>query len=182
MSISITFASLFKKEIDNSKSNEKINACFIEDKSEVKTVSKEGLSFELDGGDSASNQKWPDVIALDENASSAAILYSYDGQGPAIMSNPYGNGKVVYMAFGFEGINGESNRNAVMADMLAAAGASIAEKLDRMEWAYRSNPHAYQAMVRTLEVTEDNRAEIEAYLEGKSDKAPFRTVLQSLLK
>lgn len=159
-----------------------IGANFIEDKSEVKTVSKEGLSFELDGGDSASNQKWPDVIALDENASSAAILYSYDGQGPAIMSNPYGNGKVVYMAFGFEGINGESNRNAVMADMLAAAGASIAEKLDRMEWAYRSNPHAYQAMVRTLEVTEDNRAEIEAYLEGKSDKAPFRTVLQSLLK
>jgi len=158
-----------------------LGANFVKDKSDVKTVSKEGLSFELDGGDSAGNQKWPDVISVDENATSATVLYSYEGQGPAIMTNTHGNGKVVYMAFGFEGINGESNRNAVMADMLAAASASIAEKLDRMEWAYRSNPHAYQAMVRSLKVTEENREEIETYLEGKSDKAPFRTVLQTLM-
>ena len=160
---------------------EVLGANFEEDKSEVKTVSKEGLSFELDGGDSANNQKWPDVISVDSNAASAKVMYSYSGQGPAIMSNVYGSGKVVYMAFGFEGINGESNRNAVMADMLAEAGASLSERLDRMEWAYRANPHAYQAMVSNFQITDENRQMIETYLEGADNKAAFRPILKSLM-
>jgi hypothetical protein len=159
-----------------------LGAKFVKDKSDVKTVSKEGLSFELDGGDSANNQRWPDVISVDENASSATVLYSYEGQGPAIMTNVHGNGKVVYMAFGFEGINGESNRRAVMADMLVAASATITEKLDRMEWAYHSNPHAYKAMVRNFKITAENQEDVEIYLDGKSDKSPFRTVIRSLMR
>ena len=158
-----------------------IGANFVKDKSDVKTVSKEGLSFELDGGDSANNQKWPDVISVNEGATGATVLYTYEGQGPAIMSNVHGNGKVVYMAFGFEGINGEDNRNAVMGSLLDAARATTSEVLDRMEWAFHSNPHAYKAMVRNLKVTDENRDEIKTYLDGKSDKAPFRTVLQTLM-
>jgi hypothetical protein len=50
-----------------------------------------------------------------------------------------------------------------------------------MEWAFHSNPHAYKAMVRNLKVTDENRDEIKTYLDGKSDKAPFRTVLQTLM-
>jgi hypothetical protein len=37
-------------------------------------------------------------------------------------------------------------------------------------------------MVRNLDITDENRQEVEAYLEGKVDKAPYRTILQSLMK
>ena len=161
---------------------EVIGAKFVKDKSDVKTVVAGEFSFELDGGDSANNQKWPDVVAVADGNENAEVLYTYQGQGPAIMSNTHGSGKVVYMAFGFEGINGESNRFAVMDNLLDAAAASASEVLDRMEWAYRSNPHAYKAMIRNFKVTDENRGEVETYLEGKANKAPFRTVLQSLMK
>ena len=110
------------------------------------------------------------------------VLYTYQGQGPAIMSNVHGSGKVVYMAFGFEGINGAANRFAVMDSMLEAVAATATEDLDRIEWAYRSNPHAYTSLIRHFEVTDENRAEVENYLESKTNKAAFRTVLQSLMR
>ncbi|MBT3786313.1 hypothetical protein HOF92_15165, partial [bacterium] len=159
-----------------------LGANFVKDKSEVKSISNENLSFELDGEDSANNQKWPDVISLNENSPSAEILFSYEGGGPAIISNIFGTGKAAYLAFGFEGINGVDNRNAVMAELLAAVGATASEVLDRMEWAFHSNPHAYKAMIRNFEITNENRQEVEAYLEGKVDKAPYRTILQALMK
>ena len=159
-----------------------LGANWISDKSEVKTISKTGFSFQLDGEDSANNQKWADVISVHEEAENAQVLYSYEGQGPAILSNTYGSGKIAYLAFGFEGINGEENRNAVMAELLDAVEISPSEALDRMEWAYHSNPHAYNAMVHNLDITDENRQEVEAYLEGKVDKAPYRTILQALMK
>ena len=162
--------------------SEVLGAEFDKDKSEVKTVVSGDFSFELDGGDSASNQKWPDVIKVAEGAADAQVLYTYQGQGPAIMSNVHGSGKVVYMAFGFEGINGAANRFAVMDSMLEAVAATATEDLDRIEWAYRSNPHAYTSLIRHFEVTDENRAEVENYLESKTNKAAFRTVLQSLMR
>lgn len=158
-----------------------IGANYVKDTSEVKTIGKTGISFELDGEDSANNQKWPDVIAVDPSAENVDVLYSYQGQGPAVLSKAHGEGKVVYMAFGFEGINGEQNRIAVMEDILNTVGATASELLDRMEWAYRTDEHTHRVLTNHFKITEENRQEVEAYLEGKSDKAAFRTVIQALM-
>ena len=136
----------------------------------------------MDGDDSANNQKWPDVISIHEEAGNARVLYSYEGEGPAILSNQYGAGKIIFLAFGFEGINGEDVRHAVWKDLLREIKATPSETLERMKWAYHSNPHAYQAMIQNFKLTDENRKEVESYLNAKANKAPFRTILKSLMK
>jgi len=74
-----------------------------------------GLSISLTGGDSAGNQAYPSEIGL---GSGATGLWDYDGTpgwGGLQWSGGY---KVVYFAFGFEGINAANDRLAVLDNVL----------------------------------------------------------------
>lgn len=157
-----------------------IGANYVKDKSAIKVISDSNSSFQLDGEDSANNQKFPDVIAVDPNAQNVEVLYSYQGQGPAVLSKSHGAGKVVYMAFGFEGINGGQNRVDFMRGILDLVGASVSEQLDRIAWAYQEDQNAFQTLVQNFRITEENRKEVETYLQNKKQKEPFRKLIQAL--
>lgn len=146
------------------------------DTSKVKTVSGQGLEFSLDGGDSANNQKYPDVIKLN----GAETLFSYTGKGPAGTINTHGDGKVAYLAFGFEGIDGSDNRNATMGVLLNSVKASNAELLNRIQWAFENNREVHAVLVQNFEVTQDNKGEIETYLNESSNKTAFRQIMSKL--
>lgn len=159
-----------------------LGAVYIGDKSPVKTVTNDTLTFELDGGDSANNQKWPDIIAVNEEFEDVEILYSYQNRGPSILAHKFGSGRTAYMAFGFEGINGVSNRNTVIAELDVVISPTISDKLNQMERFYHTDAHAYKVMTRNFKITDENQAEIESYLETKPHKAPFRPLIQTLRK
>ena len=149
---------------------------YVSDTSKMKTVAGQSLEFRLDGGDSANNQKYPDVIELN----GAQTLFSYKGKGPAATLNTYGQGKVAYLAFGFEGINGASNRDAVLAVLLESVKASNSELLDRIQWAFNNDREVHAVLIQNFELTEGNKAETEAYLNEASSKTAFRQILNDL--
>ena len=158
-----------------------LGARFLTDTSDIKTVSKNGLSFELDGEDSANNQKWPDTIGVYANDDSVNVLYSYQGKGPAIISNTHENGKTIYMAFGFEGISGSSIRLEVLKDLLKTLEATPGELLERIQWAYNTDPEAYEVLIKNFSLSDGNREEVIAYLDKARNKSAFRPILQMLL-
>jgi subtilisin family serine protease len=96
-----------------------LSAKFIADSAKVKNLASasgfaefEGFNAVLDGTDSANNQKYADVISF---LSPAKLILNYqaaDGTGKtgaalAVKTDVY---RIVYLGFGFEGINGEAAR------------------------------------------------------------------------
>ena len=162
--------------------NQVVGVKYLKDKSDVKIITNGSLTFELDGGDSANNQRWPDVVAVHESAEDLEVLYNYQEKGPAVIANSYGEGKLVYMAFGFEGINGEENRWNVMDGLLQQVEATISEKLKRIARVYKSNTHAYHALINNFELTRENRSEVESFLKEQTNKEAFRPILRSLIQ
>ena len=72
----------------------------------------DGLTIGISGGDGANNQNYPSVISPKDACSSYVFNYTGDGCG-AIKANTT-TYKVVYFAFGFEGINNSADRDTVM--------------------------------------------------------------------
>jgi uncharacterized repeat protein (TIGR01451 family) len=74
----------------------------------------DGLEFSLEGGDGADNQWYPDVISA-RNPDYATPVLNYQGDGSAGqrvgLCRPY---RVLYLAFGFEGIDSAAARREVM--------------------------------------------------------------------
>jgi len=77
----------------------------------------DGLSFAIEGGDGASNQEWPDGIAVN---TPAVTIFSYsdspshDGG----LRVEEGAHRLVYLSFGFEGIDSQEDRTTVMTRIL----------------------------------------------------------------
>jgi subtilisin family serine protease len=160
-----------------------LGARYLKDISPVKTIQGQGLNFQLGGGDSANNQRWPDVIEIDaDTGSSVEVLFTYQGQGPAGLLNTYGKGKVAYLAFGFEGIPTSDQRDKVMKILIEAVKPTTSEALDRIQWAFEKNKHAYHALSEGIEITDENREGILRYLMKTRDKRAFRPLLKQLLK
>ena len=155
---------------------EVVGVKYLKDTSKIKTVTGQNLEFRLDGLDSANNQKYPDVVELN----GAETLFTYKGQGPAGTLNTYGEGKVAYLAFGFEGIKGASSRDAVLAVLLESVKASNSELLDRIHWAFKKDRELHAVLVRNFEVSDENRDEVESYLSNAESKSAFRSIISSL--
>ena len=155
---------------------EVIGVKYLKDTSKVKTVTGQDLEFRLDGVDSANNQKYPDVIELN----GAETLFNYKGKGPAGTLNTYGEGKVAYLAFGFEGIKGATSRDAVLAVLLNSVKPTNSELLDRIRWAFDENRELHSLLVRNFKLTDENREEVENYLAEAETKTAFRSILSSL--
>ncbi|MBT7311240.1 Omp28-related outer membrane protein [bacterium] len=75
----------------------------------------DGLSLTITGGDGASNQTYPSRVAP-INGSSTIFQY-HNGQDAAVKKATYVY-RTVYLAFGFEGINNQTARNAVMQNVI----------------------------------------------------------------
>ncbi len=71
----------------------------------------DGLIIGIDGGDGARNQYWPDEI---EPLAPAAPVFMYAPNREAALRVDNGVYRIVYFAFGFEGINTQKDRDEVM--------------------------------------------------------------------
>jgi len=99
-----------------------LKAKFVADTADSKEVSGEGFTAAIQGGDGANNQRYNDKIEALEGGN---VLLSYgSGQGPAALTADFGAGKVVYFAFGFEGIDSAENRKAAMSMALEGMQSS----------------------------------------------------------
>ncbi len=104
---------------------EVLGAGFVKDTAGSKEVEGAGLSFSLEGGDGAGNQKYPDVL----NAAQGASLWlKYRGGEGAAVVNLVGPGRVVYLGFGLEGVATAEGRKLLMGAMLEAAGTAEAQR------------------------------------------------------
>jgi hypothetical protein len=159
-----------------------LGAKYISDASLIKRIVGQGMKFKLNGGDSASNQMWPDVISVSETATDTAkVIFSYEGGGPAGLLNPFGHGKVVYFPFGFEGINGIQNRNKVMEFVTSALRPSLKDRLDRIQWAFQNNSRLFSLLINQFQVTESMRRELRSELSKRDFKVPFRALMAQTL-
>ncbi len=76
----------------------------------------DGLVIGIKGGDGANNQEYPDEIAPADG--NATCIFNYTGDGCGAIRVNTGTYKVVYFAFGFEGINTTQDRITVMRRVL----------------------------------------------------------------
>ena len=74
----------------------------------------DGLSFFISGGDGANNQLSPDVIEPKPEASNVYKYATYESAGIKYS----GNYKLVYLGFGFEGIDNSLTRNTVLNNII----------------------------------------------------------------
>ncbi len=70
----------------------------------------DGLSFTLNGSDSAMNQEYPSEI---EPRSGATGVFRYDGDSEGAIRYSTGH-REIYFAFGFEGVTGSAMRDTIM--------------------------------------------------------------------
>jgi C1A family cysteine protease len=78
----------------------------------------DGLAFDIGGGDGSNNQDWPSEIA---GLAGTSDVFEYDPGvvGAIRCSSPH---KIVYLAFGFEAINTQADRDTVMNRVLEWLG------------------------------------------------------------
>jgi len=77
----------------------------------------DGLTLRIHGGDGAINQYYPSEIAAADADATEILYYVGDGAGAIRAADSESGGRVVYLAFGFEGINNPEDR----ADLMSAA-------------------------------------------------------------
>lgn len=103
-----------------------LHAKWVADSAATKDVTGSGLTFKIDGGTGASNQRYADKV---QGLNGATTLLEYaGGNGPAALASTFGHGKSVYFAFGFEGIDSEASRQAVLTAVLAYLAPTAAER------------------------------------------------------
>ena len=115
-----------------------LHASFAQDSSGIQTLEGltgdpigDGLTLEIQGGDGADNQSSTDVIAP---LGPAWPAFAYDDGAPAGTAGlrvNTGTSRIIYLSFGFEGIDSAADRAAVMQRALDwLAGASAVVQLD----------------------------------------------------
>lgn len=108
-----------------------LGVVYVADSSPDKTIQGAGLSLEL-GGDSADNQSYPDVI---DAAAGSTLWLRYGDEGGAGLVHDEGEGRVVYLGFGLEGVDGAAGRAALMgACFEAGSGGSGERRAVAAEW------------------------------------------------
>jgi subtilisin family serine protease len=128
-----------------------MGADFVADAAGSRQVSGMGLSFKIEGGDGANNQRYPDAIKAND-LSQTYLSYS-DNTGAAVRMEK-GNGKVVYFGFGFEGIDTAANRSLVMdrvMGFLKPTAAEMAARLDALSSLAPADPAEAEDQARLVQ-------------------------------
>ncbi len=109
-----------------------------------------GMSLTIEGGDCANNQDSPDVISAWDG--SATEIWKYNATRVGAIRADNGTHRVVYLAFGFEGIDNAADRLAVMRQARAwlLHGAGVDEHVPgfRLALGIAPNPTRENAAVR----------------------------------
>lgn len=74
----------------------------------------DGLSLHIAGGDGANNQTYPDQIAAADADATEILFYQGDGCGAIRSEDSLSGAKVVYLGFGFEGIDNAQDRHDLL--------------------------------------------------------------------
>jgi len=106
-----------------------LKAKFLKDDVGVRAINGQGLSFNIEGGTGAGNQRYPDAI---EALQGATVLYDYAGFGAAGLMVSDLPGKVIYLAFGVEGVDTADNRQAIIGKALATLEPSAVDRVARL--------------------------------------------------
>lgn len=118
-----------------------LKATWEKDTSASKEISGLGSTFKIEGGDGANNQRYPDKIAA--NAGAEVYLSYGNDQGPAGLKIQGENSRIIYLAFGFEGIESAEARNAVMSDAVDYLGATRKQRIARISTMPKAQAAAY---------------------------------------
>jgi hypothetical protein len=128
-----------------------LHAKWIADSSGSKDVSGQGLTFKIEGGTGASNQRYPDKV---QGLNGATTLFEYGGgNGPAGLASTYGKGHSVYFAFGYEGIDSDTARQGVLKAVLAYIAPTVAARAQQIENTASPEVRAAQAQTLAADVT-----------------------------
>lgn len=130
---------------------ERLKAKWVKDAADSKQVAGEGLSFAIEGGDGANNQRYPDVV---EALAGGEAFLKYGNGTVAGVRSTQGNAKVVYLAFGFEGIDSAANRKAVMDAALGYLAPSRSEFAARLDAVAARQPRSAAEADDLVEFTE----------------------------
>ena len=157
-----------------------LGVSLVEEDISPSSLSGEGFEFELNGGDSADNQNYPDLVTLSRQASdSARVLFSYAGQGGAAVFNSYGEGKSVYLGFGLEGVRGAKLRLRILKHLLALVQPMSHQRLSRLNWAYLHDKALYEELLAGF-LMEFNHPDLAKAISTWQDKSAFRPLLKRL--
>ena len=126
----------------------------------------EGLALNISGGDGANNQAYPSDIDPRGSFASAILTYSASQNG-AIMADT-GVHRVVYLAFGYEGINNATDRATLMQGIIGflAGSASPAGEINLPDFmtllGNTPNPFNPQTTI-SFSLIADARVKLEVY-------------------
>jgi hypothetical protein len=154
-----------------------LGAKWLWDASFGNTVSGQGLELTLVEGDAPNAQPAPDVILEDGGEQ----FLRYDAMGSAGLSHRYGDGKLIYLGFGIEGVEGVENRAALLRVILEKLAISEEESLKRIRWAYQNAPKAYHQLLESFELHTENRSQIQSLIKSSPEKEAFRPLMDRLL-
>jgi len=180
-----------------------LHAKYIQDNTGIHKISGWGMQFQIQGGDGANNQKWPDEI--DPLAPAQAVLAyaaakpaqlpvtervdnykGINGSGTAGVFVNTGTYKVVYFAFGFEAISTAANRAAVMAKAIGLLLPTVDERIASLKSFEQRNATLYRggaAALATVQNAEQHWLDLTAKLVGPADLAKVkRAGLRELLR
>ncbi|MBN2378603.1 Omp28-related outer membrane protein [candidate division WOR-3 bacterium] len=118
--------------------NDYIHANYIHFNSENTSISgvagdpiTNGMSFNIEGGDGANNQDNPSKISPYD--ASATAIFKYSTGDIAAIRTEAGSYKIVYLAFGFEGIDNASSRNDLLEKALDWLGPASSTGVTEQE-------------------------------------------------
>lgn len=104
-----------------------LKAKYIKDKADTRIVRSDTISFAIEDGDGADNQKYPDVIEPE----GSQVLFDYKDDGAAALYY-VGDYKVVYFGFGFEAISTQQNRKDVMGIVIDTIYPDLETRIKRL--------------------------------------------------
>jgi len=85
----------------------------------------DGISIEIQGGSGANNQEYPDEIAAVDADATEILFYQGNGCGAVRSLDSSSGARVVYLGFGFEGVNDSQDRQDLMGAIIAWIGPTI---------------------------------------------------------
>jgi hypothetical protein len=121
----------------------------------------DGLSFSIQGGNGAGNQRYPDFI-LPINGAYTSFYYGGGSQRGGISYN--GRYRLIYLSFGFEGISTTSARNTLMENALnwfgvTTLGTREIPKPKETRIIVSVTPNPFNARTQ-IDIKGENKAEI----------------------
>jgi subtilisin family serine protease len=157
-----------------------LGAVYKKEKRFLRGIQGQGLKLKLNGQDSADNQFSPDALKLSPPKALGLLKYSFGGL--AGIEHTYGRGQSIFLGFGIEGVRGEDNRVALLKTLLKRLKPRLRERLDRLQFFYKTAPDLHRILAQRIKVSDANRSEIIEYLKSVDSKAPYRSLLADLQK